>query len=127
MIERRTGGEAGIVAVQCLEGEAIWQAASEGKWSTTLAEAALHVVELSSPTSMAGAAGEHPTVLPPLRPAVGKGAALFLIECADGFTASLLHAQGMFVELRSDKIIIALEFVWAPFLSVSHLCHSLIC
>jgi hypothetical protein len=55
MVERRSGGETGITSVQCLEGEAIWQALREGRWSSALAEAALNVVELSSPTSMAGA------------------------------------------------------------------------
>ena len=93
MIERRKGGEAGIVAVQCLEGDAIWEAAEEGRWSTELAQAALEVVELRQPTSMAGASGPPPTELPPLREAVGAGVALFLIECADGFRCALLHAQ----------------------------------
>ena len=93
MIERRHGGEAGIVAVQCLEGDAIWKAAEDGLWSLELARAALEVVELRQPTSMAGASGPPPTELPPLREAVGQGAALFLLECADGFRCALLHAQ----------------------------------
>ena len=73
MIERRRGGESGIVAVQCLEGDAIWQAAEEGRWSVALAQAALEVVELRQPTSMAGASGPPKTELPPLREAVGRG------------------------------------------------------
>lgn len=93
MIERRRGGEAGIAAVQCLEGESIWAAAEAGEWDPELAQAALEVVELRQPTSMAGASGPPPTELPPLREAVGRGAALFLLECADGFRCALLHAQ----------------------------------
>lgn len=41
MIERRRGGEAGIVAVQTLRGDAIHQAAAEKRWSVELFEAAL--------------------------------------------------------------------------------------
>lgn len=44
MIERRRGGESGIVAVQALRGEAIYQAAMEGRWSLELFEAALATV-----------------------------------------------------------------------------------
>ena len=38
MVERRKGGEVGLAAVQCLEGEAVWQAADMGHWSIELAE-----------------------------------------------------------------------------------------
>lgn len=73
--------------MQCLEGEAIWEAAAEGRWSLALAEAALNVVDLNGKVLEMEA-------LPPLRECVGKEAALFLIECADGFTCALLHTQG---------------------------------
>lgn len=45
-VERRRGGEAGVVSVQCLEGEAVWEAAEAGKWSIELAVAACNKVDL---------------------------------------------------------------------------------
>jgi hypothetical protein len=41
MIERRRGGEAGIVSVQALRGEQIYQAATQNLWSTDLFQSAL--------------------------------------------------------------------------------------
>ncbi|MAE61381.1 MAG: hypothetical protein CMJ49_08510 [Planctomycetaceae bacterium] len=41
MIERRKGGETGIAAVQCLEGDAVWKAGDDGLWSRELAAAAI--------------------------------------------------------------------------------------
>ena len=46
MVERRGSGvECGIQALQCLEGEQIWQAAADGRWSPALGCAALAVVD----------------------------------------------------------------------------------
>lgn len=41
MVETRRGGETGVSEIQLLEGDAVWQAATEGRWSYALAEAAM--------------------------------------------------------------------------------------
>jgi len=44
MVERRKGGESGIVTVQALQGDAIHQAAREGRWSRELFKQALATI-----------------------------------------------------------------------------------
>lgn len=41
MVEARRGGETGVSEIQLLEGDAVWQAAADGRWSYPLAEAAV--------------------------------------------------------------------------------------
>lgn len=41
MLERRKGGETGVKSVQTLHGDAVWQAAAAGRFSTKLMDAAL--------------------------------------------------------------------------------------
>ena len=78
MIERRSGGEAGLAAVQCLEGEAVWRAGADGLWSRELAETA-------------AAAGE--TASGSMEESCDNPAA-FLLEFRDGFKATLLQLNG---------------------------------
>lgn len=40
-VESRRGGETGVSEIQLLEGDAVWRAAAEGRWSYALAESAL--------------------------------------------------------------------------------------
>ena len=41
MVERRSGGETGVRAVQSVAGQAVWRAGSSGRWSRELLEAAV--------------------------------------------------------------------------------------
>lgn len=52
MIERRQGGESGVASVQCLQGEAVYEAAEQGKFSMELAEAACATIEAKKQGSM---------------------------------------------------------------------------
>ena len=45
LVESRRGGETGVSEIQLLEGEAVWKAAEEGRWSHSLALAAMRVAE----------------------------------------------------------------------------------
>ena len=41
LVESRRGGETGVSEIQLLEGDAVWKAAEEGRWSYSLAAAAM--------------------------------------------------------------------------------------
>ncbi|MDA1049470.1 MAG: hypothetical protein O3C40_03190 [Planctomycetota bacterium] len=41
MVEARRGGETGVSEIQLLAGDAVWQAAADGRWSYALAKAAM--------------------------------------------------------------------------------------
>jgi hypothetical protein len=86
MVERRNGGETGVRAVQCLSGQAMWQALDRGRWSTALLEAALTRVP-------AHAAGDYRALT-----AQASDAAVFLIEYRDGLTAAVAMLNGYVYE-----------------------------
>jgi hypothetical protein len=79
MVERRVGGETGVAAVTCLEGDAVWQAGAAGRWSRALAEAAR--------TQIASHADQ------PLE-AIFPQVAVMLIEYCDGLRAAALMRTG---------------------------------
>jgi hypothetical protein len=79
-VERRRGGETGVRAVQRLEGDAVWKAAEEGRWSRELLEAAL-------------ARGER--VAPGRPEEVVKNPVVCLLEYNDGFRAAALMLGGL--------------------------------
>ncbi len=79
MIERREGGESGVVAIQCLEGESVWEAGESGKWSLELAEAACAQIE-NRPDSTFREGCPNPTA--------------FLLEHSDGFCSTVLMLNG---------------------------------
>ena len=79
MIERREGGESGVVAIQCLEGDSVWAAGEAGKWSLELAEAACAQIE-NRPDSTFIEGCPNPTA--------------FLLEHSDGFQSTVLMLNG---------------------------------
>lgn len=79
MIERRSGGESGVRAVTCIEGDAVWEAGRKGLWSRSLLDAAVACVE----NKPSGTPEEH-----------CKKPAAFLIEHVDGLRSSVLMLNG---------------------------------
>ena len=90
MIERRKGGESGIVAVQCLEGDTVWEAAEKGEWSMTLAEAACRQIKNRPDTSIVEGC-PSPTA--------------FLIEHTDGFKSAVLMLNGYVTDFAYAGLI----------------------
>ena len=76
MVERRRGGESGIAAVQCLEGDAVWE--SEHLDGELMAAAVEHIDDKKE-----GAAREH-----------CEKPALYVLEYADGLRAGTLMLGG---------------------------------
>jgi hypothetical protein len=95
MAERRKGGETGVKAVTCVQGEEMWKALDAGKWSKPLLEAALKLVP-------AHAKGDYrePT-------AKTKDAGVFLIEYIDGFRAAVVMLNGWVYEGDGGAFVFA--------------------
>lgn len=88
MVEARRGGETGVRRVQFLEGDKLWQAAQEGRWSPQIATVAL----ASKPIPGLPAASE---LLKPDARATGDRPFLshgILIEYRDGTRGTMLAA-----------------------------------
>ncbi|MDA0660846.1 MAG: hypothetical protein O2931_04365 [Planctomycetota bacterium] len=103
-VERRTGGESGVRSVQCLSGDAVWQAGQEGRWSETLANAALHSIQ-DGPQHLDPSQIDDPHV--------------FLIEYCDGLRAAVLMLGDGFLksfayaETSQSAAPTALEYISA--------------
>lgn len=93
MIERRKGGETGVRAVQMIEGDAVWQAGREGKWSARLLTAALS--RSDSPQGLTLADGRTQDLVGSgALPQLVKNPAAYFIEHRDGLRTTLLMLNG---------------------------------
>ena len=99
MVERRAGGETGVAAVTCLEGDAVWAAGKQGLWSRELAEAACACIERKPDGPMEDHCNEP---------------AVFLLEYRDGLRCAVLMLNGYVTDLayaaRVDGAVLATEF-----------------
>lgn len=99
MVERRSGGETGVAAVTCLEGDAVWQAAANGLWSRDLAEAACAEIE-NKPQGRMEDHCSQPVII--------------LVEYCDGFRGAVLmlndYVEDLAYAARVGGDVVAAEF-----------------
>jgi hypothetical protein len=93
MVERRKGGETGVKAVQLVEGEAVWKAGEQGRYSKELLTAALSrsdtplgLTVTDGRTQDLVGSGELPKIV--------KNPAAYFIEYRDGLKATMLMLDG---------------------------------
>jgi hypothetical protein len=124
MVERRQGGETGIKAVQLIEGDAVWQAGEEGRWSKRLLEAALSRSdslqgdsELDSRPQDLANNGQLPKLV--------KNPAAYFIERNDGLRTTLLMLNGAlgdycFAAQLANGEIVSTQFFLPPTPNVTY-------
>jgi hypothetical protein len=93
MIERRKGGETGVKSVQMIEGDAVWKAGQEKRWSTELLIAALS--RSDSPQGLTLKDGRTQDLVGNGElPKLVKKPAAYFIEHNDGLRTTLLMLNG---------------------------------
>ena len=119
MIERRRGGESGVVSVQCVKGDEVWKARDRGLWSEELAAAAIAQIQAICDGPIEEAVAK----------AVGEPLA-FLMEHTDGFRSATLMFGGSFgYAARVDGQVVGTEFFLqneGPFAHFSYLCSNIV-
>jgi hypothetical protein len=92
MVERRKGGESGVKAVTCLEGDAVWKAGDDGLWSWELLEAALSRSESLNVGDIRDNCRQYRYTL--ARAELRKSPTAFVVEYRDGLKATVLVLNG---------------------------------
>jgi len=93
MLERRKGGESGVAAVQMIEGDAVWKAGEEGRYSKELLSAALSRSDTPQGQTLVDGRTEDLVGKGEL-PKLVKTPAAYFIEYRDGLKATLLMLNG---------------------------------
>ena len=93
MVERRKGGETGVKAVQLIEGDEVWKAGDDGRWSKQLLTAALS--RSDTPLGLTLVDGRTQDLVGSgVLPGLVKNPAAYFIEYRDGLRATLLMLDG---------------------------------
>jgi len=125
MVERRKGGETGVKAVQMIEGEAVWKAGEEGRWSKEMLSAALSrsdtplgLTLVDGRTQDLVGSGELPKLV--------KNPAAYFIDYNDGLHTTLLMLDGALKDFnfaarrRAAKDIVSTQFFLSPVPNVTY-------
>lgn len=93
MIERRKGGETGVKSVQMLQGDAVWKAGEEGRWSKELLVSALSRSDTPQGYTLQDARTQDMVANGQIKELV-KNPAAYFIEHRDGLKTTLLMLDG---------------------------------
>ena len=125
MIERRKGGETGVAAVQLIDGEEVWKAGEDGRWSLELLEAALS--RSDTPCGLTDEDGRTQDM-------IGNGEiyrlvenpSAYFIEYNDGLQATLLMLNGAVrdycfaAKLKDEPVPVSTQFFLTPTPNVTY-------
>ena len=125
MIERRKGGETGVAAVQLIDGEEVWKAGEDGRWSLELLEAALS--RSDTPCGLTDEDGRTQDMISngEIYRLVENPAAYF-IEYNDGLRATLLMLNGAVrdycfaAKLKDASVPVSTQFFLTPTPNVTY-------
>jgi hypothetical protein len=93
MVEQRRGGETGVKAVELIEGDAVWKALADGRFSKELLTAALSRSDTPQGLTVTDGRTQDLVGSGELQKLVKKPAA-YLIEYRDGLRAAMLMLDG---------------------------------
>ena len=93
MIERRKGGETGVKSVQMLNGDSVWQAGDDGRWSKELLGSALSRSDTPQGFTLQDGRTQDMVANGQIKELV-KNPAAYLIEHRDGLKTTLLMLDG---------------------------------
>jgi hypothetical protein len=119
MLERRKGGERGVKSVQLIEGDAVWKAGEDGRWSKAMLSAALSRSDNLKGASVTDGRTQD-MVGTGVLPGLVKNPWAYFIEYRDGVKATLLmltDAVGDFtfaVKVKGRPGIQSTQFLLTP-------------
>ena len=125
MIERRKGGETGVAAVQLIDGEEVWKAGEDGRWSMELLEAAFS--RSDTPCGLTDEDGRTQDMISngEIYRLVENPSAYF-IEYNDGLRATLLMLNGAVrdycfaAKLKNEPVPVSTQFFLTPTPNVTY-------
>lgn len=124
MVERRKGGETGIRSVQLIDGDEVWKAGEDGRWSKRLLEAALSRSDSPQGISLTESRPQD-LVGSGVLPKLVKDPAAYLIERNDGLRTTLLMLNGAvkdynFAARVAGQGIVSTQFFLSPVPNVTY-------
>jgi hypothetical protein len=125
MLERRKGGETGVKSVQLIEGDAVWRAGDEGRWSKELLSSALSRSDTPLGLTVKDGRTQDLVGSGEIRKIVPNPWAYF-IEYRDGLHATLLMLTGgvqdfnFAARLKNQRHPVSTQFFLSPVPNVTY-------